>query len=103
MPCCWRARASAACFLRTVRESVKQGIDAYAWDCGLERRPWGFSLADTHTDVAIWQGGQDVAVPPSLAAPLARGLPHNHLRLVPEAGHALILTAWADILNDLNH
>lgn len=90
-------------FLRTVRESVRQGVDAYAWDCVLERRPWGFTLADIHADVAIWQGSQDVAVPPSLAAALARALPHNHLRLVPEAGHGLILTAWAEILNDLNH
>lgn len=90
-------------FLRTVRESVKQGIDAYAWDCVVERRPWGFSLDDIHVDVAIWQGGQDLGVPPSLAAVLARTLPHNHPRLVPEAGHGLILTAWADILSDLNH
>lgn len=88
-------------FTRTIRESVKQGIDAYAWDCVVERQPWGFSLAEIAADVAIWQGGQDLAVPPSLAAFLARNLPRNHLRLVPEAGHGLILTAWAEILNDL--
>jgi pimeloyl-ACP methyl ester carboxylesterase len=89
-------------FVRAVRESVKQGIDAYAWECVVERRPWDFALADIGADVAIWQGGQDVAVPPSLATVLAGALPHNHLQLVPEAGHGLILTAWADILDDLS-
>jgi pimeloyl-ACP methyl ester carboxylesterase len=90
-------------YLRAVRESVKQGIDAYAWECVIERRPWDFALADIGTDVAIWHGGQDATVPPSAAAALAGALPHHHLRLVPEAAHGLILSAWADILNDLNH
>ena len=89
-------------YLRAVRESVKQGIDAYAWDCVIERRPWDFALADIRADVAIWHGGQDVTVPPSAAAVLAEALPHNHLRLVPEAAHGLILSSWSDILDDLN-
>jgi pimeloyl-ACP methyl ester carboxylesterase len=89
-------------YLRAVRESVKQGVDAYAWECVIERRPWDFALADIGADVAIWHGGQDLTVPPSAAAVLAEALPHNHLRLVPEAAHGLILTAWADILDDLN-
>ena len=33
-------------YLNTVRESVKQGIGAYAWDGVLERRPWGFALVE---------------------------------------------------------
>jgi pimeloyl-ACP methyl ester carboxylesterase len=89
-------------FVRAVRESVKQGIDAYAWECVVERRPWDFALADIGADVVIWHGGQDVAVPASMAAVLARALPHNHLRLVSDAAHGLIFCAWADILNDLN-
>ena len=88
-------------FVQAVRESVRSGIDAYAWECVVERRPWGFALADIDSEVAIWQGGKDVSVPPSAAAVLAGGLPRNHLRLVPDAAHGLILAAWADILIDL--
>lgn len=58
-------------YLRAVRESVKQGVDAYAWECVIERRPWDFALADIGADVAIWHGGQDLTVPPSAAAVLA--------------------------------
>ena len=90
-------------FGRAIREAVRQGIDAYAWECVVERRPWDFTLADIDAEVAIWQGGQDVAAPPAQAAVLARAVPRNHLHLVHDAGHGLILSAWKEILNDLKH
>jgi pimeloyl-ACP methyl ester carboxylesterase len=90
-----------AMFARTIREAVSQGIDAYAWECMVERQPWDFPLAGIGTEVAIWQGGQDVAVPPALAAALAQALPRNHVHLVRDAGHGLILSAWEDILNNV--
>jgi len=43
-------------YLSTVREAVKQGIDAYAWDGVLERRPWGFALVEIASDIWIFQG-----------------------------------------------
>ena len=88
-------------FVSAVREAVRQGIDAYAWDCVLERRPWGFTLADVDADVSIWQGEQDVAVLRSQADALVGGLSRGHMKLVPDAGHWLILSRWAEILSDL--
>jgi pimeloyl-ACP methyl ester carboxylesterase len=88
-------------FGRAVRESVKQGIGAYTRDCVLERRPWGFTLGDVNADVSIWHGGCDQSVAPGQAVTLNRGLPHSGLRMVPDAGHGLILGRWADILSDI--
>ncbi len=50
-------------FVRTIREAVTQGVDAYGWDCALERRPWGFALDELSAQVWIFQGDQDGSVP----------------------------------------
>jgi pimeloyl-ACP methyl ester carboxylesterase len=88
-------------FLTTIREAVNQGVDAYGWDCALERRPWGFALDEISADVWIFQGEQDRAVPTSQAHTLAAAVPDSHLSLFPAAGHGLILCNWRDILGDL--
>jgi len=87
-------------FVKTIREAVKQGADAYGWDCALERRAWGFAPDEISAEVWIFQGGQDRAVPVSQAHTLAATLPNSHLRLFPDAGHGLILSDWPDILGD---
>jgi pimeloyl-ACP methyl ester carboxylesterase len=94
-------RGVRSLYLDTVREAVKQGIDAYAWDGVLERRPWGFALVEIAADVWIFQGEQDAAVPPSEAERLSAALPGSHLRRFPDAGHGLIIAHWSDILSDL--
>jgi pimeloyl-ACP methyl ester carboxylesterase len=88
-------------FVKNLREAVNQGVDAYGWDCALERRPWGFALGEISADVWIFQGEQDLAVPTSQAHTLAAAVPDSHLRLFPDAGHGLILSNWSDILGDL--
>ena len=85
-------------FVRAVREGVSQGAEAYGWDCILERRPWGFALADIDRRVSIWQGEQDRALPPSQAYILKNKLPHADFKLLPDDGHGLILARWAEIL-----
>ena len=88
-------------FLKAVSEAVRQGIDAYARECVLERRPWGFALADLPAEVSIWQGERDETVPPEQAVHLHSGLSHSTYRLDPDAGHGLILRRWAEILSDV--
>jgi pimeloyl-ACP methyl ester carboxylesterase len=88
-------------YLNTVREAVKQGIDAYAWDGVLERRPWGFALVEIGTEIWIFQGAQDAAVLPSEADRLSAALPGSHLRRFPDSGHGLIVAHWSAILNEL--
>ena len=88
-------------FLNTVREAVKQGVHAYAWDCVLERRPWGFTLSDIGAHVDVWQGEQDRAVPALQATALVGGVKDSRLLMIPEAGHGLILARWSEILSGL--
>jgi len=88
-------------YVNAVREAVKQGIEAYALDGVLERRPWGFALVELATDVWIFQGEQDATVPPSEAERLSAALPGSHLRRFENAGHGLIVAHWAAILSEL--
>jgi pimeloyl-ACP methyl ester carboxylesterase len=88
-------------YLNTVREAVQQGIDAYAWDVVLERRPWGFALVEVEADVWIFHGERDGAVPVSEAETLSAALPGSHLKLFPDAGHGLIVAHWQEILGEL--
>ena len=90
-------------FVDTVREAVRQGVDAYGWECMLERRPWGFELGDVTADVSIWHGEQDQAVPQRQAEVLSQRLTSSELHMVPNAGHGLILARWADIIRDVKH
>lgn len=87
-------------FLETIREAVRQGVDAYAWDVVLERRSWGFDLSTVAASVTIFQGDLDQAVAPAEAAVLARELPNAQLNAYPDAGHGLILAEWAAIMNE---
>jgi pimeloyl-ACP methyl ester carboxylesterase len=88
-------------FAETIREAVRQGVDAYGWDCALERRPWGIPLDEIHAPLWIFQGEQDRALNPSQASILAAKLPGSRLRFFPDAGHGLILGQWSEILGDL--
>lgn len=88
-------------FAATVREAVEQGVDAYGWECAVERLPWGFALEEISPQVWIFQGEQDRSVPPSQARVLAGVLPGSTLRVFPDEGHGLILAQWAEILRDL--
>jgi pimeloyl-ACP methyl ester carboxylesterase len=86
-------------YLNTVREAVRQGIDAYAWDGVLERRSWGFALVEVVADVWIFQGEQDAVVPRSQAQMLAAAMPTSNVRFFQHAGHGLIVAEWAEILS----
>jgi len=86
-------------FLETIRQAVRQGVDAYAWDVVLARRSWGFDLSAAAASVTIFQGSLDQAVAPAEANALARELPNAQLNTYPDAGHGLILAEWAAIMN----
>jgi pimeloyl-ACP methyl ester carboxylesterase len=88
-------------FARTVREAVAQGVEAYGWECAVERRSWGFDLDEIGPRVSVFHGEQDQSVPPSQAQLLAARLPGSRLRMFPDAGHGLILDHWRDIVEDL--
>lgn len=52
---------------------------------------WGFDLGDIRAPVTVWQGDADAAVPETIGRRLAAELPDADLRLVPGAGHFLMI------------
>jgi pimeloyl-ACP methyl ester carboxylesterase len=65
-------------------------------------RPWGFDLAAISVPVTIWQGGEDMFVPPQNAEWLADQVPGAKLNLLPEEGHlSLVDRHYGTILDDL--
>ena len=91
----------SAMFLAALREAVRGGLDGYACDEVLERRPWGLRLADVNVDVHLWHGGLDPYIPMSDAAYMAHTLPSCQPTFHPDDGHGLILSRWGEILRAL--
>jgi pimeloyl-ACP methyl ester carboxylesterase len=64
-------------------------------------RPWGFSPADVGCHVDLWYGAADTIVPPEMGRHLHDAIPDSRLVVVPDAGHMLYVTHWAEILGAL--
>jgi pimeloyl-ACP methyl ester carboxylesterase len=62
---------------------------------------WGFDLADVRAPVTVWQGEADAAVPVTVGRRLAAALPDAELRLVPDAGHFLVVEHGASVIERL--
>jgi pimeloyl-ACP methyl ester carboxylesterase len=90
-----------AMYLTAVREAVRQGLDGYASDEVLERRPWGFRLADVEADVTVWHGGQDQYIPRQHVEVMAGRLPRARTEFYPDLAHGLIMQEWTTVLHDL--
>ena len=88
-------------FLATYAESLRQGVDAFAWELQLAARPWGFSLCDIRVPVAVWHGGKDNSVPPVMGKRIATAIPGAQLHLLPDESHLFFLSRWREILGDL--
>lgn len=92
-------------FASSFREALRTGIDGWRDDDLAFVKPWGFELADLRVPVAIWQGGQDLMVPPGHGRWLAAHIPGARAHLHPEDGHlSLGVANLPVILTDLrNH
>lgn len=88
-------------FLASYAESLRQGVDAFAWELQLAARPWGFSLSGIRVPVAVWHGGKDNSVPPVMGKRIAAAIPGARLHLLPEESHLFFLSRWREILGDL--
>lgn len=88
-------------FAASVREAVRRGLDGYVSDEVLERRPWGYQLADVTIPVSIWHGAQDGYIPQTHAETMASLLPSSRIKVDSDQGHGLLLTRWNDILHEL--
>jgi pimeloyl-ACP methyl ester carboxylesterase len=83
------------------RHAGRQGITGWLADDLTHTRPWGFSVADIETPVAVWQGTEDTMVPFAHAEWLVAHVPGVRPHLVEGEGHLSLLGRMADVLDDL--
>ena len=89
-------------FHRGVEVALRDGVDGWVDDDLAFIRDWGFALDDVRVPVHLWQGGQDLMVPPAHGRWLAEHLPTVTPHLLPDDGHlTLLLRRPAEILGDL--
>lgn len=89
-------------FLRDSIETLRQGHDEAATDFVLTANSWGFDLKAIQAPTHIWNGMEDLNVPPAMARHLASNLPRNKIRLLPGEGHLCLFTHWEEILGDIS-
>jgi pimeloyl-ACP methyl ester carboxylesterase len=82
--------------------ALSDGVDGWIDDDLAFTQPWGFDLADVRAPVFLWQGGQDLMVPPAHGSWLADALPICQARLLPDDGHlTMSLNRAGEVLADL--
>jgi pimeloyl-ACP methyl ester carboxylesterase len=79
-------------------EAFSQGSRGAAADIVLLGRPWGFRPEDINPPVLLWQGEEDVLVPPPMGRDLAARIPHCDATFLPGEGHLLIVDHLAEIV-----
>jgi pimeloyl-ACP methyl ester carboxylesterase len=84
-------------FLEAVRESVRQGPAAFAWEEIDVFLPWGFRLADIAVEVRVFHGAQDTWVKRRHVDFMVKTLPNARLTVWPDSGHGPA-RHWREIL-----
>lgn len=87
-----------AMFARDLAAAFAAGPQAMAWDLSLLARPWGLDATAVCAPAHLWHGDDDRLIPPCASQALARSLPGSTLRILPGAGHFLVLECWPEIL-----
>lgn len=87
---------------RGFEQALQGGVDGWVDDDLAFLRPWGFGMGDVRAPVQLWQGGQDLMVPPAHGRWLAERLPECTPHLLPDDGHlTLLLRRPQEILTGL--
>ena len=84
-------------FIEAMREGVRQGAEAFAWEQIDVFLPWGFRLTDIATEVHVFHGEQDTWVARRHVDFLVATLPSATLTVWPDAGHGPA-RHWGEIL-----
>ena len=87
-----------ALFIEDTAEAFRSGGRGAAWESVLYARPWGFRLEDITMEVHLWQGEEDVNVPPSMGRYQAEAIPNCRPTFYPGEGHLLIVDRMEEIL-----
>ncbi len=73
--------------LASTGEGIGAGRDGWLDDDLAFVRPWGFELSSISVPVQLWQGRQDLMVPPAHGEWLAAHIPGAEARLSDDDGH----------------
>lgn len=84
--------------LRDMPELGRQGPHSVVWDMRVLTGPWGFSPAAIKVKTYLWQGEQDVNVPPNMGRYLARTIPNCEAHFIPNEGHLTYINHWPEIV-----
>jgi pimeloyl-ACP methyl ester carboxylesterase len=79
-------------------EGARQGQAGLIGDWVAEALPWGFRLADIGVPVDLWVGKRDPGRAPLDAPEIHCRIPSCSVHLEAEAGHWLLISHWAAIL-----
>jgi len=94
-------RLNIAALIRADRtESYRQG-GVGSWYDAMIPSNWPIPLSEIETNVHLWQGEEDVSVPPSMGHYLAEQIPHCEATFIPGAGHFWIFEHLAEMLEKL--
>jgi pimeloyl-ACP methyl ester carboxylesterase len=76
----------------STQEAFRQGAKGQAYEGRIYAGDWGFELEDIRCEkIFIWQGEQDVNVPPSMARYMAERIPNSRTTLYPKDGHVSLI------------
>lgn len=84
--------------LASTRRALEPGVAGWRDDDLAFMRPWGFEPAEVAVPVLLWQGEQDLMVPPDHARWLALRLPDVEAHVDPAEGH---LSIWEHRLGEI--
>jgi len=88
-------------FIASMRESVRQGAEAFAPAYVAQVAPWGFRLEDIAFPVHVWAGANDRTTPPDRMRVVAEKIPQMEFTVWPDVGHAGIAKYLRDVLREL--
>jgi pimeloyl-ACP methyl ester carboxylesterase len=88
-------------FIESMRESVRQGAEAFAPAYVAQVAPWGFRLEDISMPVHVWAGANDRITPPDQMRRVTDKIPTCTFTLWEDVGHAGIAKHLRDVLHEL--
>jgi pimeloyl-ACP methyl ester carboxylesterase len=79
--------------VQSVRQGIRDRVDGWVDDDLAFVKPWGFDPASITVPLQIWQGEQDLMVPPAHGRWLAARLPDADPRISADDGHLTLAEA----------